>query len=129
MNPKMMPTPTVLSRLAATLGGAALLALLLRGCNAGTQLLVASSVLTFLAHLASTARVPGLRPAICLVLIALPVRWIAEEMGASYGRLLGSYDYTPVPGPQLDSVPVVIPLIRWQLMPALAGRAVTRGAA
>lgn len=115
MNPKMMPSPTVLSRLAAAFGGAALLALLLRGWHAGTQLLVASSVLMFLACLASAARVLGLRAAISLVLIALPVGWFAEEMGASYGWFFGSYHYTPVLGPQLGSVPVVIPLMWFAL--------------
>jgi uncharacterized membrane protein len=115
MNPKMMLTPTVLSRLAAALGGAALLALLLRGWSAGTQLLVASSVLMFLACLASAARVIGPRPALSLVLIALPIGWFAEEMGANYGWFFGSYDYTPVLGPQLGSVPVVIPLMWFAL--------------
>ncbi|WP_229424620.1 carotenoid biosynthesis protein [Massilia aurea] len=115
MNPKMMLTPTVLSRLAAALGGAALLALLLRGWSAGTQLLVASSVLMFLACLASAARVLGPRPALSLVLIALPIGWFAEEMGANYGWFFGSYDYTPVLGPQLGSVPVVIPLMWFAL--------------
>jgi len=115
MNPKMMHTPTVLSRLAAALGGAALLALLLRGWNSGTQLLVVSSVLMFSACLASATRVLGLRPAMSLVLIALPIGWFAEEMGANYGWFFGSYDYTPVLGPQLGSVPVVIPLMWFAL--------------
>jgi uncharacterized membrane protein len=115
MNPKMMPTPAVSSRLAAGLGGAALLALLLRGWNAGTQLLVASSVLMFMACLASAVRVLGLRPAMYLVLIALPIGWFAEEMGANYGWFFGSYHYTPVLGPQLGSVPVVIPLMWFAL--------------
>jgi uncharacterized membrane protein len=111
----MMPSPTVLSRLAAGLGGAALLALLLRGWNAGTQLLVASSVLMFLACLASATRVLGPHPAMYLVMIALPIGWCAEEMGANYGWFFGSYDYTPVLGPQLGSVPVVIPLMWFAL--------------
>jgi uncharacterized membrane protein len=115
MNSKMMLTPTVLSRIAAGLGGAALLALLLRGWNAGTQVLVVSSVLMFLACLASAARVLGLRPAMYLVLIALPIGWVAEEMGASHGWFFGSYHYTPVLGPQLGSVPVVIPLMWFAL--------------
>ena len=111
----MTLTPTVLSRLAAGLGAAALLALLLRGLNAETQLLVVSSVLMFLACCASAARVLGPRPALHLVLIALPVGWFAEEMGANYGWFFGSYDYTPVLGPQLGSVPLVIPLMWFAL--------------
>ncbi|MEW7847477.1 carotenoid biosynthesis protein [Massilia aurea] len=111
----MTLTPTALSRLAAGLGAAALLALLLRGWNAETQLLVISSVLMFLACCASAARVLGPRPALHLVLIALPVGWFAEEMGANYGWFFGSYDYTPVLGPQLGSVPLVIPLMWFAL--------------
>jgi len=115
MNSTKMPSPIVLSRLAAGLAAAALLALLLRGWNAETHLLVISSVLMFLACLASAARVLGVRSALQLVLIALPVGWFAEEMGASYGWFFGSYDYTPVLGPQLGSVPVVIPLMWFAL--------------
>jgi len=115
MNSIMTPSPTVLSRLAAGLGGAALLALLLRGWNAETHLLVISSVLMFVACLASAARVLGPRAALQLVVIALPLGWFAEEMGASYGWFFGSYDYTPVLGPQLGSVPMVIPLMWFAL--------------
>ena len=111
----MTLTPPVLSRLAAGLCGAALLALLLRGWNVQTQLLVVSSVLMFLACLASAARLLGMRAALLLVGIALPVGWFAEEMGANYGWFFGSYDYTPVLGPQLGSVPVVIPLMWFAL--------------
>lgn len=108
-------TPVALSRLAVGLCGAALLALLLRGFGVETQLLVVSSVLMFLACLASAARVLGTKPALLLVLIALPVGWFAEEMGASYGWFFGSYDYTAVLGPQLGSVPLVIPLMWFAL--------------
>jgi uncharacterized membrane protein len=111
----MTLTPPVLSRLAVGLCGAALLALLLRGWNAQTQLLVVSSVLMFLACFASAARLLGPRAALHLVLIALPVGWFAEEMGANYGWFFGSYDYTSVLGPQLGSVPVVIPLMWFAL--------------
>lgn len=115
MNPKMMFTPTVLSRLTAGFGVVAVVSLLVRGLTAETQMLVISSVLMFLACLANAARVLGLRAALQLVLIALPVGWFAEEMGASYGWFFGSYDYTPVLGPQLGSVPVVIPLMWFAL--------------
>lgn len=108
-------TPPILPRLALGLFGLALLALLLRGWSFQTQLLVISSVLMFGACLASAAHLLGPRPALHLVLIALPVGWFAEEMGASYGWFFGSYDYTDVLGPQLGQVPVVIPLMWFAL--------------
>lgn len=111
----MTLTPPLLSRLAAGLCGVALVAMLLRGWSAETQLLVISSVVMFLACLASAARLLGLRPALHLAAIALPAGWCAEELGANYGWFFGDYDYTPVLGPQLGSVPVVIPLMWFAL--------------
>lgn len=112
---KMTSTPPILSRLALGLFGLALLALFLRGWNFQTQLIVVSSVLMFAACLASAAHVLGLRQALHLALIALPVGWFAEQMGASYGWFFGSYDYTDVLGPRLGQVPVVIPLMWFAL--------------
>lgn len=111
----MTSTPPILSRIALGLFGLTLLALLLRGWNFQTQMLVASAVLMFCACLASAAHVLGLRPALHLALIALPVGWFAEQMGASYGWFFGSYDYTDVLGPQLGQVPLVIPLMWFAL--------------
>ena len=109
--------PIIPSRRFAFLLGAALLAVpaLLHAWSVQTQLLVASSVLMAGLCLASAMRVLGPRPALRLALIALPVGWFAEQMGASYGWFFGSYDYTDVLGPQLGSVPVVIPMMWFAL--------------
>lgn len=37
--------------------------------------------------------------------------WFAEEMGSTRGWFFGSYTYTQVLGPQLGSVPLVIPMM------------------
>ncbi|WP_306394422.1 carotenoid biosynthesis protein [Telluria beijingensis] len=113
----MTLTPPVLSRLALGLTALAMLStpLLLRGWPVQTQLLVASSLLMAGLCLASAAHVLGARPALWLALIALPVGWFAEQMGASDGWFFGSYDYTDVLGPRLGEVPVVIPLMWFAL--------------
>ncbi|WP_313172143.1 carotenoid biosynthesis protein [Massilia oculi] len=113
----MTPTPINPFGRLAWLLGAALLAVpvLLHAWSLQTQLLVASSVLMAGLCLASAMRVLGPRPALRLALIALPVGWFAEQMGASYGWFFGSYDYTDVLGPQLGSVPVVIPMMWFAL--------------
>lgn len=113
----MTPPPTIHFRLFACLFSAALLAVpvLLHAWSVQTQLLVASSVLMAGLCLASAMCVLGPRPALRLALIALPVGWFAEQMGASYGWFFGSYDYTDVLGPQVGEVPLVIPLMWFAL--------------
>jgi putative membrane protein len=41
--------------------------------------------------------------------------WLAEQLGSSYGWFFGSYAYTPVLGPRLGDVPVVIPMMWFAL--------------
>ena len=80
-----------------------------------TMALVASSLLMFGCCWASAAHLLGGGAALRLVLIALPVGWLAEQLGSSYGWFFGSYTYTPVLGPALGDVPIVIPLMWFAL--------------
>jgi putative membrane protein len=80
-----------------------------------TMALVASSLLMFGCCWASAAHLLGGGAALRLVVIALPVGWLAEQLGSSYGWFFGSYTYTPVLGPALGDVPIVIPLMWFAL--------------
>jgi putative membrane protein len=80
-----------------------------------TVLLVASSLLMFGCCWASAAHLLGPSAALRLVAIAMSFGWAAEQLGSSYGWFFGSYTYTPVLGPRLGHVPVVIPLMWFAL--------------
>jgi putative membrane protein len=80
-----------------------------------TVLLVASSLLMFACCWASAAHLLGAGAALRLVVIATTFGWAAEQLGSSYGWFFGSYTYTPVLGPRLGDVPVVIPMMWFAL--------------
>lgn len=80
-----------------------------------TVLLVASSLLMFGCCWASAAHLLGGAAALRLVAIATSFGWAAEQLGSSYGWFFGSYTYTPVLGPRLGHVPVVIPMMWFAL--------------
>ena len=80
-----------------------------------TMLLVASSLVMFGCCWASAAHLLGAGAALRLVAIATGFGWLAEQLGSSYGWFFGSYAYTPVLGPRLGDVPVVIPMMWFAL--------------
>lgn len=80
-----------------------------------TVALVASSLLMFGCCWASAAHLLGGGAALRLVAIATSFGWLAEQLGSSYGWFFGSYTYTPVLGPRLGDVPVVIPMMWFAL--------------
>ncbi|MES2315902.1 MAG: carotenoid biosynthesis protein [Pseudomonadota bacterium] len=86
-----------------------------RGVSDTTLLLIGSSALMFACCWSSAIQLLGARPALHFVLIALPLGWFAEQIGASYGWFFGSYTYTEVLGPTLGDVPVIIPLMWFAL--------------
>jgi putative membrane protein len=92
-----------------------LVALSARGYAETTSLLVASSLAMFGCCWASAIHLLGSRAALRLVLIALALGWLAEQLGATLGWFFGSYDYTAVLGPRLGAVPVVIPMMWFAL--------------
>ncbi|MRD48717.1 carotenoid biosynthesis protein [Caenimonas koreensis] len=53
----------------------------------------------------------GKRAAFIFLAIAALIGWFAEEMGSTRGWFFGSYTYTDVLGPQIGSVPFVIPFM------------------
>jgi putative membrane protein len=99
----------------AGLLAAALLALTARGFGETTVLIVASSLLMFACCWASAAHLLGAGAALRLVVVGTVFGWVAEQLGASYGWLFGSYHYTAVLGPRLGVVPIVIPLMWFAL--------------
>jgi len=107
--------PRRLPRAAACLLAAFLVVLAARGWGETTALLVASSLLMFGCCWASAAHLLGGPAAWRLVAIATGIGWLAEQLGSSYGWFFGSYTYTPVLGPRLLDVPVVIPLMWFAL--------------
>lgn len=80
-----------------------------------TVALVASSLLMFGCCWASATHLLGGGAALRLVAIATSFGWLAEQLGSSYGWFFGSYTYTPVLGPRLGDVPVVIPMMWFAL--------------
>jgi uncharacterized membrane protein len=80
-----------------------------------TVLLVASSLVMFACCWASAAHLLGGAAALRLVAIATGFGWLAEQLGSSYGWFFGSDTYTPVLGPRLLDVPVVIPMMWFAL--------------
>lgn len=94
---------------------AALLVLAWRTGGLQTAALVASSLLMAGLCYASAARVLGTGAALRLAAIAMGTGWLAEQLGSSYGWFFGSYTYTPVLGPRLLDVPVVIPMMWFAL--------------
>lgn len=100
---------------AAALLAAFLLVLAKRIGGESTVALVASSLLMFGCCWASAVHLLGGAAALRLVAIATSCGWLAEQLGSSYGWFFGSYTYTPVLGPRLLDVPVVIPLMWFAL--------------
>nr|WP_314547385.1 carotenoid biosynthesis protein [uncultured Massilia sp.] len=92
-----------------------LVALSARGYTETTPLLVASSLLMFGCCWASAIHLLGSRAALALVLIAMSIGWLAEQLGATLGWFFGDYHYTAVLGPRLFAVPVVIPMMWFAL--------------
>lgn len=88
---------------------------LMRGQSDTTQLLIASSFVMFGCCWASAAHLLGARPALNFVLIGVTVGYITEELGSTLGWFFGEYDYTKVLGPELGTVPIVIPLMWFAL--------------
>jgi putative membrane protein len=101
--------------LTATLFVVFLLVLARRIGGETTVALVASSLLMFGCCWASAAHLLGGAAALRLVAIATSLGWLAEQLGSSYGWFFGSYTYTPVLGPRLGDVPVVIPMMWFAL--------------
>jgi uncharacterized membrane protein len=100
---------------AATLLALFLLVLAKRSGGESTVLLVASSLAMFGCCWASAAHLLGGAASTRLVAIAVACGWLAEQLGSSYGWFFGSYTYTPVLGPRLLDVPVVIPMMWFAL--------------
>ncbi len=65
----------------------------------------------FAACMGSARKLIGWPAACGFAALALPLGWLAEQMGASHGWFFGRYHYTNVLGPKLGDVPLAIPLM------------------
>ncbi|MEW5809998.1 MAG: carotenoid biosynthesis protein [Actinomycetota bacterium] len=93
-----------------------------------TQVTVCSVAIFFLASLADTGRVHGLRGALTVAVVAGGGGLIAEAAGVATGIPFGRYAYTGTLGPEVLGVPVIVPMA-WVMMawPALVvGRTLAR---
>ncbi|KRE29937.1 hypothetical protein ASG82_25715 [Mycobacterium sp. Soil538] len=93
-----------------------------------TEVTVLSVAIFFLASLADTGRVHGLRGALTLAVVAGGGGLVAESVGVATGWPFGHYSYTGTLGPELVGVPVIVPMA-WVMMawPALVvGRTLVR---
>lgn len=99
----------------AALPGGALLAWTAAGYPGLTLALVLASLAWFGVSLWSSRILLGPRATWRFVAIAAALGWFAEEMGSRFGWFFGDYDYTRVLGPQLGTVPIVIPLMWFAL--------------
>lgn len=73
--------------------------------------LVVASIALAGASLWSGRVLLGPRNAWAFLAIGAALGWFAEQMGATRGWFFGDYAYTPVLGPRLGAVPLVIPLM------------------
>ncbi len=89
-----------------------------------TSSTIATVLLFATASLVSATATHGLRAAAVLLVVAGSVGLVAEAVGVATSVPFGAYGYTETLGPQIASVPVVIPLA-WTMMAwptLLAGR-------
>ncbi len=81
--------------------------------NTGTMLLV--SVVMFLTCAANSIHLLGIRSTSIFVVAALVIGWFTEFTGEKYGWFFGHYVYTDVLGWKVFGVPLVIPIMWFNL--------------
>lgn len=81
--------------------------------NTATMFLVSS--VTFLTCAVSATHLMGGRSALVFIVIALSFGWFAEYTGERFGWFFGDYDYTDALGFKVVGVPLVIPIMWFNL--------------
>jgi len=74
------------------------------------------SVLMFVTCVSSAVHLYGVRMGLRLMVLAVSIGFFAEYMGENYGWFFGDYDFTDGLGLRLLGVPVVIPLMWFNLV-------------
>jgi len=74
------------------------------------------SVLMFVTCVSSAMHLYGVRTGLRLVVLAVGIGFFVEYMGENYGWFFGDYDFTDGLGLRLLGVPVVIPLMWFNLV-------------
>jgi putative membrane protein len=80
-----------------------------------TQTMFVVSVMMFLTCVSSAAHLLGSRSAATFVALASGMGWFAEFMGERYGWFFGEYHYTDALGVKIAGVPMVIPIMWFNL--------------
>jgi putative membrane protein len=92
-----------------------LIAMGIGSLNVSTASMLTVSLLMFLTCLLSAIHLMGARPGLLLVFISLIVGFFAEYTGSHFGWLFGEYEFTQALGPSILRVPVVIPMMWFNL--------------
>ncbi|MES2297228.1 MAG: carotenoid biosynthesis protein [Pseudomonadota bacterium] len=91
--------------------GMLLLAMAVVSVRLSMETMFAVSALMFLTCALSAAHLFGPRNAMKMIPLAVAIGLFAEYMGTHYGWFFGEYTFTDALGPRLFDVPVVIPLM------------------
>lgn len=76
----------------------------------------AVSILMFITCSLSAMHLHGVRTALRMMVLAVGIGFFAEYMGENHGWFFGDYDFTGALGPRVIGVPVVIPLMWFNLV-------------
>jgi putative membrane protein len=83
--------------------------------NLNTTTLFIVSSFMFVTCALSACHLFGARPALQLLALAIGIGFFAEYMGENYGWFFGDYDFTDALGPRVLGVPIVIPMVWFNL--------------
>jgi uncharacterized membrane protein len=81
------------------------------GLHLSMEAMFAVSTLMFITCSLSAMHLHGVRTALRMIPLAVGIGFFAEYMGENYGWFFGDYDFTGALGPRVAGVPVVIPLM------------------
>ncbi len=81
------------------------------GHNAGLQMQVSmlGTFLVFAVCVWHSVHVKGWQQTVAFFGLTMVLSFLAEYVGANYGWIFGSYDYTPTSGPSINGVSVLVP--------------------
>lgn len=80
------------------------------------ETMFAVSILMFITCALSAMHLHGVRTALRMMALAVGIGFFAEYMGENFGWFFGDYDFTAALGPRVIGVPVVIPLMWFNLV-------------
>lgn len=91
------------------------LAMLTSSFNITTESMFTVSLIMFVTCSLNASHLLGVKPAVQFIFLSLILGFFAEFMGENYGWFFGEYEFTSALGPRLFGVPVVIPMMWFNL--------------